>query len=140
MNDYDKKWLARVLANSETTDSGCILWIGHLHPTGYAGSVYRGKTSRVHRVMYEIHHGVSLTRWEFVCHTCDVRNCINIDHLWLGTPKQNSVDAMLKGRQRNQKITHCPQGHEYTEANTYLNAKSNKRNCRECQRTRQRAA
>jgi hypothetical protein len=34
----------------------------------------------------------------FVCHHCDVKTCINPDHLYLGTPAQNTADAVKRGR------------------------------------------
>ncbi len=33
-----------------------------------------------------------------VCHTCDVRNCVRPDHLWLGTQMENVQDSIKKGR------------------------------------------
>lgn len=33
-----------------------------------------------------------------VCHSCDVKNCVNPDHLWAGTQKQNLEDMRAKGR------------------------------------------
>ena len=34
----------------------------------------------------------------FVCHSCDNRKCINVEHLFLGSPKDNTRDMMSKNR------------------------------------------
>ena len=82
MDEYDQKWIARVLDGSSLDASGCVLYLGYTHPNyGYGETHYRGKSVRVHRKIFELHHGVALTRWQFVCHSCDVRNCIAISHL-----------------------------------------------------------
>jgi len=36
----------------------------------------------------------------FVCHRCDNKRCINLEHLYIATPKQNSSDARRTGRYR----------------------------------------
>jgi hypothetical protein len=74
-----------------------------------------------------------------VLHHCDNPLCFNTEHLFLGTQRDNVVDMMQKGRHRNQNETktHCPHGHVYDEANTYINGDGD-RICRQCWRDRRR--
>lgn len=66
------------------------------------------------------------------CHRDDDPDHNRLENLYWGTPAQNSRDAVNNGFCWKSEITHCPQGHEYTEDNTYVVAKSGHRQCRTC--------
>ena len=85
--------------HNKTVESGdCILWTGPKTKDGYGViGIGRGKHFRVHRVVYESKHG-PINNGMLICHTCDVPLCINIDHLFIGTPLDNMRDKIAKGR------------------------------------------
>lgn len=137
--EYDQWWIARIKARCVIDGNGCWIWQGQKTYNGYGQTSYRSKTLILHRKMFQVAKGVTLGRWEYACHSCDVKLCCNPDHLWKGTPLDNQVDCVMKRRNGEQKVTHCPQGHEYTPENTYIHAaKSGRpaRNCRACMRMR----
>lgn len=134
---YNTRWVQRAMRKIVVIPSGCWLWEGPVHPKGYAQTNYRGETVRIHRKLYELAHNVDLTPEQFVCHKCDVRNCINPAHIWLGDAARNNQDAGKKGRHHNSVKTHCPYGHAYDAENTYITP-AGLRNCKACSRIDQR--
>lgn len=116
--------------------NGCWIYHGQTLPSGYVHIRFGNRLWAGHRLMYAMSKG-PIPPGMFVCHTCDVRNCINPDHLWLGTPKQNSIDASQKGRVTGQSKTHCLKGHPLSGNNLY--ASGGRRHCRAC-RDHQQAA
>jgi hypothetical protein len=67
----------------------------------------------VHRAAFQVFNGVRLTsRNQYVCHHCDNPSCFNPAHLFLGTPRDNVLDAQRKQRRNTQTRPHrCIRGH-----------------------------
>lgn len=107
----------------------CWLWKpkGKVNGYGKFNTLNPHKQWLAHRYAYEITYGKipdDLT----IDHACNVRLCVNPEHLYLATLGDNT-------RRNTWSITHCPNGHEYTPANTRIEINSGKweiRHCRKC--------
>lgn len=100
-------------------NSGCWLWTGACAADGYpritVGSLTDGtkKSVRVTRLVCEKVHG--LPEGAHALHRCDNPICVNPDHLYPGTPKQNTKDCMLRGRRTQVKFGSANPGAKLTE-------------------------
>lgn len=68
-------------------------------------------------------------------HLCRVRNCVNPAHLDPATPRENVLRSPISLPSMNVLKTHCPSGHPYDAANTYVSRRG-QRFCRTCARAR----
>ena len=95
-------------------DTLCIIGAGVSHDKEYIRIRKNGKQTYAHRAAWEQSHG-PIPAGMMVLHRCDNPPCVNVDHLFLGTARDNMLDMVMKGRNRNASSnkTSCPKGHLY---------------------------
>lgn len=76
----------------------CWLYTGAVTKNGYVNLTVNKKQILGHRYFYLKFVG-KIPKGMCVCHKCDIRNCLNPEHLFLGTQKDNVQDMIKKGRQ-----------------------------------------
>ena len=78
-------------------ETGCWQWRAHTDKDGYGVLPGDSKNTRAHRFSYEFHKG-PIPDGLVICHHCDNPGCVNPEHLFVGTKKDNAQDALRKKR------------------------------------------
>ena len=86
-------------------ENNCWIWQKAVKKTGnpYGWLSYKGKQTTAHRAAWRETYG-EIPKDKCVCHKCDVPQCINPDHLFLGTHSENIQDMWNKKRHPKPKI------------------------------------
>ena len=131
--DVSEEDLIRFLARVGADESGCWPWLGTILPhTGYGQFYWSGRKNPASRFAHLVWNGPIPPGWE-VDHLCRTRACVNPEHLEAVDHRTNILRGeTFAARQAAQ--THCVNGHDFTEKNTYR--WKTKRYCLQCQRDR----
>lgn len=98
-NDIDRFWSK--VKRTESIDD-CWVWLTGKDKDGYGRFWLDGNTMRANRASWFLHNGDISEDADgnklFVCHKCDNPSCVNPNHLFLGTSRDNINDMLAKGR------------------------------------------
>jgi DNA-binding transcriptional LysR family regulator len=81
-------WDSRIEGRYYVDDNGCHIWTGAKCSSGYA----RVNGGLLLNRLIQMDRFGPVPPWLFTCHTCNVRGCINPDHIYLGTHDDNMRD------------------------------------------------
>ena len=95
----DSEFWPRFEENITRSPHACWLWTGTKTKSGYGVLAHRRVAYYAHRLAWERRYG-PIKNFLHVLHRCDAPNCVNPEHLFLGTQRDNNDDKIRKGRAR----------------------------------------
>ena len=87
-----------IVDNIEPDDKGCKIWPRGCSGNGYSYVLLEGRPNSGHRAVLQRKLQRGIKPGFHALHDCDVRNCVNEDHIYEGTPLQNMLDKEKRGR------------------------------------------
>jgi hypothetical protein len=137
-----KNLIKRVIPSQTKSWNGfpCLEWTGTLDKDGYAQVSHKDRRYRVARLVASLYLDFDINSPKLVCHHCDNRKCIEHRHFFIGTARQNTIDAYKKGklihllsaRNSNRDKEFCKRGHPFSGDN--LTIRQGTRFCKACQK------
>ena len=119
---------------TKPTGTDCWIWSGTTSSKkknlDYGLIWSNGRHRRATQVSWELKNNRPFPKGKLACHSCDVARCVNPDHIWPGTMRENMRDCMKKNRfkvntkgRKKQKLSKCKNGHTYTKETKYVDPK-----------------
>lgn len=132
--EYAEGLMRRLNKRLVPADNGCLIWIGAHTPPGYGRIQAGGRQEYTHRAAYMAVRG-PIPAGLSIDHLCRTPACANVDHLEAVTPRENTLRSPTALAAVNARKTHCNEGHEFTDENTYVRP-CGYRMCRTCKAAR----
>jgi hypothetical protein len=101
MTNY--QWL---IAHKDIQQEECLIWPFSQYQNGYGcvGIPKTKKTTTAHRIMCELKYGLPPENKINALHKCNNIYCVNPNHLYWGSKRDNAIDSRNIGMQPNQKL------------------------------------